>query len=66
MARLQRRIIFFGIIVEMLAIILVIIGLYTRFSGAGNPAGALYIYVGGVVAVGGIIAIFSASRQRVR
>jgi hypothetical protein len=64
MTRLWLRIIsFLIIIVEIIAIILTIFGLYIRFSGAGNPAGTTYISIGGVLVLGGGIVMFFVSRQ---
>ena len=53
------------IIVEIFAFLVMTFGLYTRFAGAGNPAGVIYILVGGVVAIGGFIVALSLVRQRV-
>lgn len=52
------------LIVEILALILIIFGLYTRLAGAGNPVGSVYIWVGGFLGMGGAFAIFFVSRKR--
>jgi len=65
MTRLWLRIIsFLIIIVEIIAFILTIFGLFIRFSGVGNPVGSIYLFVGGFLALGGGIAISFVSRQR--
>jgi hypothetical protein len=65
MTRQRRKIIaVIVLIVEILALILVISGLYTRLAGAGNPVGSVYIWVGCFLAYGGAFAILSVSQKR--
>ena len=65
MTRQRLKIIaFFVIIEEILTLILLTFGLYTRFSGAGNPVGSAYIWVGCFLAMGGAIAMFFVYRLR--
>jgi len=65
MASQRRRIIGFIIfLVELVALFLLVFGLYVRFSGAGNPVGSIYILAGCVLAMGGSIPTWFISRQR--
>jgi hypothetical protein len=65
MTSLRRKIIaIIVLIVEILALILSTFGLYTRLSGAGNPIGSVYIWVGCFLALGGAFAILSVSQKR--
>ena len=47
-----------GLIVEIFAIILVIVGLYIRLSGPGNPIGSAYIWLGAAITFGGAVLVF--------
>lgn len=61
MMRRRRRIIAYCVIVEeIFAITLATFGLFTRISGAGNPIGTVYIYIGFILTIVGIVAILLA------
>lgn len=64
MANQRLRVIgFIIILVELVALFLLVIGLYVRSSGTGNPVGSIYIFVGFVAAVGGAIPLLFISRK---
>ena len=53
------------LIVDILALILIIFGLYTRFSGSGNPVGSTYILVGVVlVFIAAAVTMLFISRRK--
>ncbi len=61
MARRRRKIFAYCVIVEeIFAIILATFGLFTRTVRAGNPIGTVYIYVGFILTIVGIVAILLA------
>jgi len=67
MSSRRRKILAFVVLpLEILALILSIFGVYTRFSGAGNPVGSTYILVGFVMALGGGIVLWLVSQKSSR
>jgi hypothetical protein len=68
MTRQRLKIIAFCvIIVEILALILLTFGFYTRLAGAGNPVGSIYMIIAIFLIAGGGITIYIAyiaSRKR--
>jgi hypothetical protein len=58
MTKRRRRIIAYCVAVEeVFAIILITFGLFTRISGVGNPIGTVYMYVGIILIIVGLVAI---------
>jgi hypothetical protein len=56
MTRRRRMIIAFCVVVlEVFAIALVTFGFFTRISGAGNPIGSVYMYIGIILTIGGSV-----------
>ena len=63
---IQRRkiIAFFGIFVEIVALLLMSFGLYIREVGTGNPVGSVYIILGCILATGTAMVLLLITPQR--
>lgn len=62
--RSRKVIVICGIIAEVIALFLIVFGLYVRFAGTGNPVGTVYLLAGNILALGGAIVEVLIARSK--